>query len=43
MIKSITVKTYLNDEITLELARPELSGFIVKSVDGLGRDGVGFP
>lgn len=36
MIKSITVRTYLNDEITLELARPELSGFIVKSVDGLG-------
>lgn len=36
MIKSITVKNYLNKEITLELTRPELSGLIVKSVEGLG-------
>lgn len=36
MIKSITVKNYLNDQITLELTRPELSGFIVRSIDGLG-------
>lgn len=36
MIKSITVKNYLNDQITLELTRPEKSGFIVKSIDGLG-------
>lgn len=36
MIKSVTVKNYLNDEITLELMRPEKSGFIVKSIDGLG-------
>lgn len=36
MIKSITVTSYLGDSIKLELARPELSGFIVKSVTGLG-------
>jgi len=36
MIRSITVKNYLNDEITLELMRPEKSGFIVKSITGLG-------
>ena len=36
MIKSITVKNYLNDQITLELTRPEKSGFIVESIDGLG-------
>lgn len=36
MIKSITVTNYLGDSIRLELARPELSGFIVQSVTGLG-------
>lgn len=36
MIHSITVTNYLGDSIVLELARPEQSGFIVKSVDGLG-------
>ena len=36
MIRSITVKNYLNKEITLELARPEESGLIVTSVKGLG-------
>lgn len=36
MIHSITVTNYLSDSIVLELARPEQSGFIVKSVDGLG-------
>lgn len=36
MIKSITVTNYLGDSIKLELARPEKSGFIVKSVTGLG-------
>jgi len=36
MIHSITVTNYLGDSITLELARPEQSGFIVKSVEGLG-------
>lgn len=36
MIKSIKVKNYLNKEITLELTRPDKSGLIVKSVEGLG-------
>ena len=36
MIKSITVTNYLGDSIKLELARPELSGFVVKSISGLG-------
>lgn len=36
MIKSITVTNYLGDSIKLELARPEESGFVVKSVTGLG-------
>lgn len=36
MIKSITVTNYLNNTITLELTRPEKSGFIVKSINGLG-------
>lgn len=36
MIHSIMVINYLGDSITLELARPEQSGFIVKSVEGLG-------
>jgi hypothetical protein len=36
MIKSITVTNYLGDSIKLDLARPELSGFAVMSVTGLG-------
>ena len=36
MIKSVTVTNYLNQSITLELTRPELSGFIITSIDGLG-------
>lgn len=36
MIKALTVTTYLGDSIRLELARPELSGFAVKSIEGLG-------
>lgn len=36
MIKSITVTNYLGESIELELARPEKSGFIVESVEGLG-------
>lgn len=36
MIKTITVTNYLGDTIDLELTRPELSGFIIMSVDGLG-------
>ena len=35
MIKSITVTNYLDDSITLELTRPEKSGFIVMDVEGL--------
>jgi len=36
MIKSITVTNYLGDSIKIDLARPELSGFVVKSITGLG-------
>lgn len=36
MIKSITVRNYLNKEIKLELARPDKSGLILASVEGLG-------
>lgn len=36
MIKSITVTNYLGDSIKLDLARPELSGFAVLSITGLG-------
>ena len=36
MIKSVTVTNYLGDSIKLELTKPEKSGFIVKSIDGLG-------
>ena len=36
MIKSITVTNYLGDSIKLDLARPELSGFVIKSITGLG-------
>lgn len=36
MIKSITVTNHVDDTITLELTRPEKSGFIIKSIDGLG-------
>ena len=36
MIKSITVTNYLGDSIELVLARPELSGFVIKSITGLG-------
>ena len=36
MIKSITVINPLGESLELELMRPEKSGFIVKSVDGLG-------
>lgn len=36
MIKSITVINYLGDSIKLDLARPEESGFVVRSVTGLG-------
>ena len=36
MIQSITVTNYLGEQLKLELTRPELSGFIVMSVTGLG-------
>ena len=36
MIKSITVTNYLNNSLKMELTRPEKSGFIVKSINGLG-------
>ena len=36
MIKMITVTNHLGDSITLDLARPELSGFAVLSISGLG-------
>lgn len=36
MIKSITVTNYLGDSVKLELAKPEKSGFVVKSITGLG-------
>lgn len=36
MIKSITVTNYLGDSIVLELTRPEKSGFVIKSITGLG-------
>ena len=36
MIRSITVTNHLGESLTLELRSPEKSGFLVKSVDGLG-------
>ncbi len=36
MIKTVTVTNYLGDSIKLELGRPEKSGFLIKSVSGLG-------
>lgn len=36
MIKSITVTNYLGDSIKLELAKPEKSGFVIRSITGLG-------
>mgnify|MGYP003299574653 CR=1 FL=1 len=36
MIKSITVTNHLNESIELVLTRPDLSGFSVLSVEGLG-------
>lgn len=36
MIKSITITNYLGDNIKLVLMRPEQSGFIIKSIEGLG-------
>lgn len=36
MIKSIKVTNYLGESITLELGRPDKSGFAVTSIEGLG-------
>ena len=36
MIKSLTITNHLGDSVVLELMRPEKSGFIVKSIEGLG-------
>lgn len=36
MIKSITVTNYLGDSIKLILGEPERSGFLIKSITGLG-------
>lgn len=36
MIKSITVTNHLGDSIKLELAKPELSGFAITSISGIG-------
>lgn len=36
MIKSITVTNHLGESLTMELARPEPSGFAIESVSGLG-------
>lgn len=36
MIKSFTITNYVGDSIKLELTRPDKSGFVVKSITGLG-------
>lgn len=36
MIYSFTITNYLGDRIKLELGKPEFSGFLIKSVTGLG-------
>ena len=36
MIKSFTVTNFLGDRITFELGKPEVSGFLIKSITGLG-------
>ena len=36
MIKSVTITNHLDESITLDLFNPEESGFIIKSIEGLG-------
>lgn len=36
MIKALTVTNYLGDSVRIELARPEVSGFAITSITGLG-------
>lgn len=36
MIKSVTIINYLNEKLVLELGRPDKSGLLIKSIEGLG-------
>lgn len=36
MIRSVTVINYLGEPLKMELGRPELSGFLIKEITGLG-------
>lgn len=36
MIKTITITNHLNESLSIELTNPDASGFIIKSIDGLG-------
>lgn len=36
MIRSVAVKNYLGESLTLELSNPEASGFLIKEIEGLG-------
>lgn len=36
MIKSVTIINYLNEKLVLELRRPDKSGLLIKSIEGLG-------
>lgn len=36
MIKNITIKNYLGEVIILELTRPEITGLLIRSIEGLG-------
>ena len=36
MIKNVTITNYLGESLVLELMRPEKSGFVIKSMEGIG-------
>lgn len=36
MIKSITITNYLNESLTIDMRRPELTGLVIKKIEGLG-------
>lgn len=36
MIKSVSVTNHLGERMTMELTRPEQSGFVIKKIDGIG-------
>ena len=36
MIKSVTITNYLQESVKIELTEPETSGFIIRSIEGLG-------